>query len=73
MMTPWGMYMNAIRTGGLEIAWVDARESMKGRASESPAPFSQARRSSWKQSLTGLMVGSGCALFLNGSYPLILR
>jgi hypothetical protein len=49
MMTPCGMYMNPTRTGGRakSAPWPTAwpKESMNGSARESPAPFSQVRRS----------------------------
>ena len=72
-MTPWGIYMKANRTGAFNEDAGEAKESMKGRARERPAPFSQARRSRRKQLLTGLMVCLGYALFVKRSYPLILR
>src|SRR3954452_5818847 len=49
MITPWGMYMNPRRTGGLYALSfaVSAHpiDSMRGRASETPSPFRQVRRS----------------------------
>ena len=49
MITPWGIYMNPRRTGGLYAlplgVSAQPRESISGRASETPNPFRQARRS----------------------------
>ena len=45
MMTPCGMYMNAIRTGGLAGAAARASESINGRASVTPVPLRKVRRS----------------------------
>ncbi len=47
MMTPWGMYMNARRTGGLVegVPAAQARESRNGSARETPTPFRKVRRS----------------------------
>ena len=50
MMTPCGMYMKAIRTGGLAAALAAAQpsESISGSARETPAPFRKVRRSTWR-------------------------
>jgi hypothetical protein len=48
MITPWGMYMNPRRTGGLYALpfGVSAQpiDSMRGRERETPKPFRQVRR-----------------------------
>src|SRR6187401_1165960 len=49
MITPWGIYMNPSRTGGLyALPWAVSSEpmtSIRGSASAAPNPFRQARRS----------------------------
>src|SRR6266550_3411511 len=65
MMTPWGMYMNPRRTGGLLSfplpGSAQPMDSKRGSASEAPIPFRQVRRLIRKL----LFMGGGCELFLD--------
>jgi hypothetical protein len=45
MMTPCGIYINAMRTGGLADSVADAKESINGSARDTPTPFRKVRRS----------------------------
>ena len=49
MITPWGMYMNPNRTGGLyacfSLASAQPMASNRGKARVVPTPFRQTRRS----------------------------
>src|SRR3954464_8286454 len=67
MITPWGMYMNPMRTGGLlsfaRPVAAQPMDSKKGSASETPMPFKQVRR------LISILffMGSRCELFLDSA------
>src|SRR5438067_1766120 len=67
MITPWGIYMNPRRTGGLlSFAWPGSAQPMdskNGSASETPMPFKQVRR------LISILffMGCRCELFLDSA------